>query len=169
MAFGILGSFALGTVMSDLPFSPEKLQYFAWHKWAGVSIFILVWARLLWRLYSQVPAYLPSLSARTQHFAQLMHAVLYGLMIVIPLTGWLMSSAKGVQTVWFGLWPIPDLLQKDKPLGQTLELVHSSLNWVFMALIMGHAAMALKHHLIDRDDTLRRMLPSRASIGNADV
>ena len=98
-----------------------------------------------------------------------MHAVLYGLMIVIPLTGWLMSSAKGVQTVWFGLWPIPDLLQKDKPLGQTLELVHSSLNWVFMALIMGHAAMALKHHLIDRDDTVRRMLPSRASIGNADV
>jgi len=80
-------------------------------------------------------------------------------MLAIPLTGWLMSSAKGFQTVWFGLLPIPDLLDKNKELGELLAQVHSALNFLFIAVIVGHVGAALKHHLVDKDDILTRMLP----------
>ena len=82
-------------------------------------------------------------------------------MIVIPLTGWLMSSAKGFQTVYFGVVPIPDLLAKNEGLGETLALVHRYLNYTMIGLVIAHIAAALKHHFIDKDDILRRMLPAR--------
>ncbi|HET7775351.1 MAG TPA: cytochrome b/b6 domain-containing protein, partial [Azospira sp.] len=77
------------------------------------------------------------------------------------LSGWLMSSAKGFQTVYFGILPIPDLIGKDADLGNLLKTVHMVLNYLMLALVATHAAAAVKHHLIDRDDTLRRMLPGR--------
>ncbi len=80
-------------------------------------------------------------------------------MLAIPLSGWLMSSAKGFQTVWFGVLPIPDLVGRDKALGALLTQVHEVLNLVFMALLVVHIGAALKHHFIDRDDILQRMLP----------
>ena len=89
------------------------------------------------------------------------HALLYLLMIAIPLSGWLMSSAKGFQTVWFGVLPIPDLLGKDKALGELLANVHQGLNLIFIAVLAGHIAAALKHKFIDKDDILDRMLPRR--------
>jgi cytochrome b561 len=166
MALAIFGLLALGFVMSDMPLSPEKLQYFSWHKWAGVSVFFLVWIRLIWRVITPPPAYPNSISRPLQILAHGGHFLLYALMLVIPLSGWLMSSAKGVQTVWFGVWPLPDLLSRDKELGKLLEWIHGSLNWVLIALIVGHVGAALKHHFIDRDDILTRMLPHKNSPGN---
>ena len=93
------------------------------------------------------------LAAHAGHFA------LYALMIAIPLSGWLMSSAKGFQTVWFGVLPIPDLLDKNKALGDLLAVVHMGLNLLFVAVIAGHIGASLKHHFIDKDDILTRMLP----------
>jgi cytochrome b561 len=91
--------------------------------------------------------------------AHALHLLLYVLMLAIPLSGWLMSSAKGFQTVWFGILPLPDLVGKDKDLGELLEAVHMSLNFGFAALVAAHVGAALKHHLVDRDDVLVRMLP----------
>ena len=159
MALAIFGLVVLGSVMSDMEFSPEKLQYFSWHKWAGVTVFMLVWLRLLWRLISPPPAYPASLSLPMKRLASAGHIALYALMVIIPITGWLMSSAKGVPTVWFGLMPLPDLISKDKALGELLEEVHGTLSWILVTLIAGHVAAALKHHFIDKDDTLRRMAP----------
>jgi cytochrome b561 len=88
------------------------------------------------------------------------HFLLYALMIAIPLSGWLMSSAKGFQTVWFGVLPIPDLMAKNKELGDLLQTVHLSLNLVFTAAIIGHVGAALKHHFVDKDDVLKRILPA---------
>jgi cytochrome b561 len=163
MALLILGLLALGFYMSDLPLSPEKLQYYSWHKWAGVTVFALVWLRLLWRVTHQPPAYPLSMSGLQQGLAHTGHLVLYVLMIVIPLSGWFMSSAKGVQTVWFGVLPLPDLIARDKELGKQLAELHSALNIGLLLLIGGHAAVALFHHLVHKDDTLRRMLPARAN------
>lgn len=159
MALVILCLLALGFVMTGMPLSPEKLQYYAWHKWAGVSIFLCVWLRLVWRLLNPPPAYPESMSGLMQKVAHLGHAILYGLMILIPLSGWLLSSAKGVQTVWFGVLPLPDLLEKDKALGHLLHEVHESLNFFLLVLLTGHVAAAIKHHWKDRDDILKRMLP----------
>jgi cytochrome b561 len=161
MALMILGLLALGSYMSDLPLSPEKLQYYAWHKWAGVSVFALVWLRLIWRVTHRPPAGSNSLSRRMQRAAHAGHFLLYALMIAIPLSGWLMSSAKGVQTVWFGVLPIPDLIGKDKAVGKSLAELHEALNIGLLLLIAGHAAAALFHHFFYKDDTLRRMLPAR--------
>ena len=161
MALLIFGLLALGFYMADLPLSPEKLQFYSWHKWAGVSVFVLVWLRLFWRLTHRPPAFAASLSATQQTLAHLGHLALYLLMIAIPVSGWLMSSAKGVQTVWVGVLPLPDLLGRDKALGKQLEELHSALNIGLLVLIGGHVAAALFHHLVHKDDTLRRMLPAR--------
>ena len=157
--FGLL---ALGFYMHDLPLSPEKLQLYSWHKWAGVTAFLLVWFRLFWRIAHRPPALPASMLTLMQRAAHAGHFLLYGLMIAIPLSGWLMSSAKGFQTVWFGVLPIPDLLGKNKETGDLLQSVHMSLNLLFVAVIAGHIGAALKHHFIDKDDILTRMLPDYA-------
>lgn len=159
MAIGILGTFSLGLYMSDLPLSPTKLRYFSWHKWAGVTLFLLVLVRLGWRVTHQPPA-LPANMPKIQAIAAAgAHHMLYLLMLIIPLSGWLMSSAKGFQTVWFGVLPLPDLIGKDKELGDTLKEVHEMLNYLMIFIVVAHAGAAVKHHVIDHDDILKRMLP----------
>lgn len=157
MAVMILGLLALGLYMSDLPLSPQKLELYSWHKWAGVTVFLLVWLRLAWRVTHRPPALPESLSPMVRLAAHAGHALLYVLMIAIPLSGWLMSSAKGFQTVWFGVLPIPDLIGKDKALGDLLQQVHKLLNLLLMLTLAGHVAAALWHHVVLKDDTLRRM------------
>ena len=157
----ILLSLGVGLYMVELKLSPAKLQLYSWHKWAGVTIFALVLVRCVWRL-THTPPPLPSDLPRWQQLvAETTHYVLYALMIVIPLTGWLMSSAKGFQTVYFGVLPIPDLLSKNKEWGEALNLVHRYLNYTMIAIITVHIGAAIKHHFIDKDDVLRRMLPGR--------
>ena len=161
IALLIFGQLGLGVYMTDLELSPTKLQIYAWHKWTGVTLFLLVVVRVVWRIAHQPPT-LPGHMARLEQFvAHASHYLLYVLMLAIPLSGWLMSSAKGVQTVWFGVLPIPDLLAKDKALGDLLQTVHVSLNLGLGVLVLGHVGAALKHHFIDKDEVLIRMLPRR--------
>ena len=161
IAMMILLSLGVGLYMVELKLSPAKLQLYSWHKWAGVTIFALVLIRCVWRL-THTPPPLPSDLPRWQQLvAETSHYLLYALMIAIPLTGWLMSSAKGFQTVYFGILPIPDLLAKNKQWGETLNLVHRYLNYTMIAIITVHIGAAIKHHFIDKDDVLRRMLPGR--------
>ncbi len=162
MAILLFGLIGLGFYMHDLPLSPTKLQLYSWHKWAGVTAFLLVWLRLFWRLTHRPPELPASMAKLMQLAAHAGHLMLYLLMLAIPLSGWLMSSAKGFQTVWFGVLPIPDLLAKNKELGDLLQTVHMSLNLLFVAVIAGHIGAALKHHFIDKDDILTRMLPTHA-------
>jgi cytochrome b561 len=157
MAVLILGLLSIGLYMADLPLSPQKLELYSWHKWAGVTVFVLVWLRLAWRVTHRPPALPEGMSPLMRLAAHAGHAALYGLMVVIPLSGWLMSSAKGFQTVWFGVLPIPDLIGKDKALGDLLKEVHEALNWLLMLTLAGHVLAALWHHFVLKDDTLRRM------------
>lgn len=158
VAVALIGTFGLGLYMHELPFSPDKLKLYSWHKWAGVSIFLLVLTRILWRLAHRPPPPV-SMPAWQRRAAESVHLLLYVLMLAIPVSGWLMSSAKGVPTVWFGVLPLPDLLGKDKELGELLETVHKTFNFSMAALVLAHAGAALKHHLVDHDDVLVRMLP----------
>jgi cytochrome b561 len=120
---------------------------------------MLAAARLLWRLGHAPPALPATMPPWERRAAQLTHALLYVLFFAAPLTGWLFSSAAGFQTVYLGMVPIPDLLSKDKALADALKLAHKSINYTLAAVIVLHAAAALKHHFIDKDDVLRRMLP----------
>jgi cytochrome b561 len=163
MAIVLCALLALGFYMHDLPLSPDKLKLYSWHKWAGVTAFLLVAVRLAWRATHRPPALPDSMPKIMQLASHAGHFALYLLMIAIPLSGWLMSSAKGFQTVWFGVLPIPDLLDKNRELGELLAGVHKSLNLVFVALIAGHVGAALKHHFIDHDDILKRMAPAHGA------
>lgn len=154
----ILFAFPLGLYMADLPLSPQKLKFYSWHKWAGVTVFMLVMLRLLWRIGHRPPAAVP-MPRWQARAAEAVHYLLYALMVAIPLSGWLMSSAKGFQTVWFGVLPLPDLLDKNKELGEVLEEVHELLNYSMLLLFILHVAAALKHQLLDKDGLMSRMNP----------
>lgn len=161
MAIGLIGVFLFGLYMADLPLSPTKLKYYSWHKWAGVTLFALFVFRIVWRSSHRPPALPAHMSRGEQFLAHAGHAALYLLMLAVPLSGWLMSSAKGIQTVYFGVWPIPDLLGKNDELAKLLQSAHWALNMLFAAVVVGHVAAALKHHFIDKDDVLTRMLPAK--------
>lgn len=159
IALLIFSAFPLGLYMHDLKLSPTKLHLYSYHKWIGITVLGLVVLRVLWRATHKPPALH---LARWQEFASsIVHAALYLLILAVPLTGWLMSSAKGVKTVWLGVLPLPDLVAKDKALGHILSNAHTALNYTLLALVLLHVAAALKHHFIDRDDVLYRMLPGK--------
>lgn len=161
LAIMLLGMVGVGFYMHDLPLSPQKLKLYSWHKWAGVTVFLLVVFRLAWRATHTPPPLPAGMSRATALLAHAAHWVLYALMFALPLTGWLMSSAKGFQTVWFGVLPIPDLLSKDLELGERLAEVHEALALTLLAVVGLHVAGALKHHFVDRDGLLGRMWPTR--------
>jgi cytochrome b561 len=159
VALLMIAGFALGLTMVGMRFSPAKLRYFSWHKWIGVTVFLLGLLRLLWRLRFAAPPP-PESTQRWQIIAaKLSHVLLYVLMLVIPLSGWLFSSADGVPVVYLGRIPLPDLVAPNKVLAETLKSVHHSLNWVLLAAVIVHVAAAIEHHFIARDDILLRMLP----------
>jgi len=158
-ALAIFCAFPLGLYMHELPLSPRKLQLYAYHKWIGIAVLLLFAIRLLWRLRHRAPPLLPGMPRWQEIAAHAMHHLLYLLMLAVPLTGWLMSSAMGFTVVWLGVIPLPDLVGKDKLLGDALKEIHETLNLALLALVMIHIAAALKHHLFECDDTLRRMLP----------
>lgn len=158
IAFLLIGLFAVGLYMNDLPLSPWKLQIYSWHKWAGVTVFLLVFIRIFWRLTHRPPTLSGDRHATMRMAAQAGHRLLYLLMVAIPVSGWLMSSAKGFQTVYFGVLPLPNLLDKNKELGELLQSIHQILNFVLAVLVTGHVGVALKHQLSDKNDLLL-MLP----------
>lgn len=158
-ALGLFICFPLGMYMSDLVLSPTKLQLISYHKWLGVTLFGVLVARLIWRATHQPPDLPNTMSTWQITAAKLTHIVLYLLMVAIPLSGWLMSSAKGFTTVYLGMFPIPDLIGKDKELGDTLRAVHAQLNYTLLILVGLHIVAALKHQLIDRDGLITRILP----------
>ena len=158
IALLILAAWPLGAYMHELPLSPTKLKLYSYHKWIGITVLLLFVPRILWRITHRPPAALP-MPAWQHKIAEGVHHLLYLLMVLVPLSGWLMSSAKGFQVVYFGVLPLPDLVTKSEDLGDLLKEVHEVLNFGLLALVGLHVAGALKHHIIDRDATLRRMLP----------
>jgi cytochrome b561 len=160
LALAIIGAFCVGFYMADLPFSPGRVKLFNYHKWAGVTILALSALRLLWRLSHRPPADLP-MPAWQAKVAHLTHFLLYVLFFAVPLSGWAYSSAAGFPIVWFGVLPLPDFVPKDKALADILKELHGLLAYGLAALVLAHLAGALKHHFIDRDGLLLRMLPAR--------
>jgi cytochrome b561 len=155
----IIGNLCWGLYMIGLELSPTKLKYFSWHKWNGITIFLLSFLRLWWRLGHPAPPLPETMPEWQRTVAHGSHYLLYVLFFAAPLSGWLYSSAAGFQTVYFSVLPIPDLLSKDLELAGVLKVVHRSINYTMAALILAHIFAAIRHHLIDRDDILVRMLP----------
>lgn len=160
IALLIIAAFALGTIMVDIPgLTPTKLKYFSWHKWLGVTVLGLACARLLWRLFNAPPTPPESLPAWQKHAAHATHLLLYALIFAVPISGYFYSLAAGVPVVYLGIVPLPVLIETNQELKPILKEVHYWLNMTLLALVVLHVAAALKHHFIDRDQVLRRILP----------
>lgn len=95
------------------------------------------------------------------------HWALYGLLLAIPLSGWLHGSAAGAPTVYLGRWPLPDLVGEDETLAEGFRLAHVALNFSLLALVIVHVAAAVRHQFVDRDGLIARMLPGRAYFGSS--
>ena len=158
IALLIFASLALGLYMVGLKLSPLKLKLYSYHKWLGVTIWMLAVARLVWRATHRPPAP-PAMPAWQHAAAGASHALLYILLLSIPITGWLFSSASGFPVVYLGLIQLPDLVAKNKQLADLFKAVHAWLNYTLMVVVAVHVLASLKHHLVDRDTVLHRMLP----------
>lgn len=160
IALLIFAAFGLGLYMTDIPgFTPTKLKLYSWHKWLGVTVFALAVLRVLWRLTHGAPGPVGGMPVWQARAAKAAHGLLYLLILVVPVTGYLYSLAAGVPVVYLGLWPLPQLVEPNDALKETLKLAHIWLNYLMAAIVAVHAAAALKHQLLDRDGTLGRMLP----------
>lgn len=158
MAALMIGLFAFGLWMDELPKNDFRVSMFGLHKSLGVLVLLLVAVRLAWRAVNPAPRPVagPLWQQLAAHGA---HLALYGLMIAIPLAGWLMSSAAGKPVSLFGLVTLPPLIGQDKPLKETFEEVHSALAFAMIGLVFIHAAAAVWHQRIRKDGVLARMLP----------
>lgn len=165
LGLAILGIFAVGLYMTDLPFSPTRLKLYNWHKWAGVTILALSVLRLVWRLTHRPPALPGKISAAMpawQHWAHHgTHHALYALFFLVPLIGWAYSSAAGFPIVVFGVLPLPDFVPADKALAEMIKPLHELSAFALIGLAGLHIAAALKHQWVDRDGLINRMLPGR--------
>ncbi|WP_206951190.1 cytochrome b [Trinickia acidisoli] len=152
--------FTLGWVMTSIHgFTPTKLRYFSWHKWMGVTVFALAALRILWRATHRAPPLPSGMPAWQRAGAHLVHVLLYALMIAIPITGYLFSSAANVPVVYLGIVPLPRLIAPDPTLKAIFKTAHLLLNCGLAALVVAHVAAALKHQWVDRDGLLARMIP----------
>lgn len=161
VALLIIAAFALGSIMTDMKISPTKLQYYSYHKWLGVTVLGLVALRLLARLLSPAPAYPDSMSPWQKKAASLTHVGLYALMFAVPLSGYFYTSAAGYPVVYLGLFELPTFIAPNPELKPILKEVHETLTTVMLVVVGLHFAAALKHHFIDKDGILQRMLPGR--------
>ncbi|MCB9987899.1 MAG: cytochrome b [Rhodospirillales bacterium] len=159
IAFLIVGMLALGLYMEEMERSPEKFELYGIHKSFGILVLALVVLRILWRFMNATPAPLPNHQRWEVVLAKSVQGILYLMMMVMPLSGWMMSSAGGHDVAFFGLFTMPPLVEKSKEIGEIASEIHEVAAWIMIGAIVLHVAGALKHKLIDKDGTVARMLP----------
>jgi cytochrome b561 len=168
MALGILILVAMGLAMTHLELPPLRLfQLYQLHKSIGVTVLLLALIRVLWRLSHPPPPLPVNLSRAERTAASGVHGLLYVLMFAMPLTGWALVSASplGIPTVLYGVMPWPHLpwfadLADKAAAEKELAGLHTIGGWAVIAAAGLHAAAAMRHHFILRDDVLWRMLPA---------
>ena len=156
MALLMIGMLILGLYMVDLPISLEKLNLYGWHKEIGLLVLALVLFRLYWRLINTLPRL--DIPLWEIIAARLMHWTFYVFMFAMPLTGWLLTSAAGLPVSFFGLFTLPNLVAPSEDLRILFTNIHYWLSFALIAAIAMHSAAALKHHFINKDDVLKRMI-----------
>ena len=156
MAILLIALLILGLYMVNLPISLEKLKFYGWHKEYGMLALLLVIVRSIWRVANVIPLLsLPwweKLAARTVHYA------FYGFMFAIPISGWIITSSAGLPVSFFGWFVFPDFISPNPDTMNLFQQIHKWLGYGLIVTIFLHTAAALKHHFINKDDILRRML-----------
>lgn len=158
IALAILGNGTFGLLM-DLAHSPmQKINWLALHKSIGLTVLALVLLRVVWRWRDGRPRE-ESAPRWQQWAARTVHGVLYVLIVALPLSGWWFNSVTGKPLQWFKQFNLPALAAKNDDLRHFAHGVHEYLFWFLLLVLVAHVGAALKHHVFDNDNVLRRMLP----------
>ena len=149
----------LAWYMTDLPLGPDKFENYALHKSLGMVLFALAVVRLVRAILGQRPELPPETKRYEKILAKATQGLLYLLVIIMPISGWVMSSAANVPVTLFGLIPLPSLVAPNEELMKSLKQVHEMQSWLLMTLVLAHIGAGLKHQMINRDNVLYSMLP----------
>ena len=156
MAVLIIGLLALGLYLANVKIPIAQLYLYGWHKAAGTAALTLAILRILWVLYSRPPKPLGE-TGWHRIAAKAAHGMLYLLMLVVPLSGWIASSATGFEMSFFGLFPIPFIAPVSENIEDTFFAIHHFATRGLIALLLLHMAAALHRQFVKKDGTLRRM------------
>jgi cytochrome b561 len=160
MAALIFIGLALGVWASLLPRGGIRSEVLFFHKSIGVTVFGLVLLRILWRLIAGAPDYAEPLGRVIHAASRAGHLALYALMIAMPVSGYLTSTAGGSEVPWFGLFNLPRLVAKDRSLDEAAGWAHYVFAWTIAFVLAAHLGAVVWHAAIKRDTILTRMWPS---------
>jgi cytochrome b561 len=156
IALLVIGNIAGGLLHDALE---DVINLMPLHKASGMTVLALSLVRIAWRFTWRAPSHPAGMSGLEVAAAKAVHLVFYGLMLAMPLTGWIMSSAGKYPLTWFGLFDIPKLpVTRESALYDLGHEGHEILGWLFLALAVLHIGAALRHHLLLKDNVLRRMM-----------
>ena len=139
------------------PKGPVRHEVVDWHFQMGFCVLLLIFMRIAWRVRNPPPPIFPPLSGMQARASAIAHFVLYALMLMMPILGVLARQSKGHDVDFLG-YVLPTFLNEDSGLGHTIKIFHAYLGNVLIALVALHVFFAVYHHVIQRDDTLMRML-----------
>lgn len=154
----VMGMLIMGFFLEDMPKSIRS-NMIGLHKSIGLTILLLIVTRLIWRFVNPTPV-LPITVARWEQIAaRFVHILFYILLVLMPISGWVMSSL-GLHPVFFlGLFNVTLPLAKNETLGNYFFNAHAVIAWIIIGLLVLHIGAALKHHFFDKNNVLLRMLP----------
>ncbi len=156
VALLIIGLIVMGLYMTRIPISAWKLKLFRWHKEFGMLVLFLAFVRIAWRASNALPKLeLPvweTIAARSAHY------VFYFMMLALPITGLILSSAAGIPGVFFGLFVFPNWVSVNEQVRLLYTQYHAWLAYALIALIFAHVSAALMHHFVNKNQILKRML-----------
>lgn len=159
----VVVQFVLALQAEGLDTSLERLQLMARHKSFGMTIFMLMVLRLGWRFISPPPPLPDAMAGWERILARGTHWLLYAILLVMPVAGWVTSTAKDLSVSWFGVFTWPDLVTGNETVAELAEGIHETLALVLLVVVGLHIAAALRHHYFKKDSVLLRMLPVRES------
>jgi cytochrome b561 len=159
MAALIFVALPLGVWASLLPRGETRSEILFFHKSIGMTVLCLVALRIVWRLVAGAPAYAEPLGRLTHAAAHSAHIALYALMIAMPVSGYLLSTAGGADVPWFGLFSFPALLPRDEAPRVAAGWAHYVFAWTIAFVLAAHLGAVVWHAAIKRDSVLTRMWP----------
>lgn len=159
IAMLVIAQFTLIWTAEALPKGDLKLMLVLSHKSIGISVLALAVARIAWRFIKTPPAFPNTMSTAEQWSARITHWVLYALIFIMPLSGWLMSVTAGRKVEWFWLFTLPDLMNESEYWNDIFHELHEIMAWVLLAMAVFHVLATAWHIAVKKDGLLKRMLP----------
>jgi len=154
----IISLFVIANKMTTAPIGPDKFQLYGLHKSLGLTLFIILLGRIFWRLSNATPKDADA-PAWENFAAHGLHIALYAVLLIMPISGMLMTLAGDHPVSWFGLIDMPNLINKNELIETVAKFIHGTAAIGMVIMVAGHVGAALFHKFVRKDEIMQRMLP----------